>query len=100
MKRTYKRTSYREKARRQRRTLLIMVMAMVMAFGLGVFAVADDGIDFVTVTVSSGDTLWNLCAPYKPERMDLRDFIEKVKYENNMDTSEIFMGQELMIPVR
>ena len=100
MKRTYKRTSYREKARRQRRTLLIMVMAMIMAFGLGVFAVADDGIDFVTVTVSSGDTLWNLCAPYKPERMDLRDFIEKVKYENNMDSSEIFMGQELMIPVR
>ncbi|MBQ4516570.1 MAG: LysM peptidoglycan-binding domain-containing protein [Clostridia bacterium] len=100
MKRTYKRTSYREKARRQRRTLLIMVMAMIMAFGLGVFAVADDGIDFVTVTVSSGDTLWNLCAPYKPERMDLRDFIEKVKYENNMESSEIFMGQELMIPVR
>ena len=100
MKRTYKRTSYREKARRQRRTLLIMVMAMIMAFGLGVFAVADDGIDFVTVTVSSGDTLWNLCAQYKPERMDLRDFIEKVKYENNMESSEIFMGQELMIPVR
>ncbi len=100
MKRTYKRTSYREKARRQRRTLLIMVMAMIIAFSLGVFAVADDGIDFVTVTVSSGDTLWNLCAPYKPERMDLRDFIEKVKYENNMESSEIFMGQELMIPVR
>lgn len=100
MKRTHRRTNYREKARRQRRTLLIMIMAMLMAFGLGVFAVADDGIDSVTVTVATGDTLWDICAPYKPERMDIRDFIAKVKYENNMDTSEIFIGQELVIPLR
>ena len=86
---------------RQRRSLFILVMAMFLVFGgLGLFAIADDGIDSVTVTVASGDTLWELCEPYKPERMDLRDFIAKVKYENNLKNSELTPGQQIIIPLQ
>ena len=86
---------------RQRRSLFILVLAMFLVFGgLGLFAIADDGIDSVTVTVASGDTLWELCEPYKPERMDLRDFIAKVKYENNFKNSELTPGQQIISPLQ
>lgn len=86
---------------RQRRSLFILVMAIFLVFGgLGLFAIADDGIDSVTVTVESGDTLWELCEPHKPERMDLRDFIAKVKYENNLKNSELTPGQQIKIPLQ
>lgn len=86
---------------RQRRSLFILVMAIFLVFGgLGLFVIADDGIDSVTVTVASGDTLWELCEPYKPERMDLRDFIAKVKYENNLKNSELTPGQQIIIPLQ
>lgn len=85
----------------QRHSLFILVMAAFFIFGgLGLFAIADDGVDFVTVTVSSGDTLWELCEPYKPERMDLRDFIAKVKYKNKLKSSELTLGQQITIPLR
>ncbi|MBQ3226120.1 MAG: LysM peptidoglycan-binding domain-containing protein, partial [Clostridia bacterium] len=49
------------------------------------------------VTVASGDTLRNLCSPYKPSNMDIRDFIEKVRYENKLPNSELVVGQEIVI---
>ncbi len=101
MKRTRRRIHYKTRARRQRRCLFMIVMALFLMFGgIGLFALADDGITSVKVTVSGGDTLWNLCEPYKPENMDIRDFIAKVKYVNHMNTSELIVGQEFWIPVR
>ncbi len=101
MERRHRRINYKERAKRQRRDLLIMVITLFIAItSLGLFALADDGIDSVTVTVAGGDTLWDICTPYKPARMDIRDFIAKVKYENNLKTSELFIGQELVIPLK
>ena len=101
MERRHRRINYKLRAKRQRRDLLIMVMTLFIAItSLGLFALADDGIESVTVTVAGGDTLWDICTPYKPTRMDIRDFIAKVKYENNLKTSELFIGQELVISLK
>lgn len=100
MTKRHRRICYRERAKRQRRYLFMLLLVGILGFSLGMFALADDGIRSVTVTVSSGDTLWDLCEPYQPEKMDIRDFIAKVKYVNHLKTSELQIGQELVIPLR
>lgn len=54
---------------------------------------------FVTVTVNSGDTLWELGKAYKPESEDVRYFIYKIKKTNDIASNYIYPGQELKIPV-
>lgn len=101
MKKRHRRICYRDHARQQRRCLLLLCLVILFAFGsVGFFALADDGVESVTVTVSSGDTLWELCEPYTPEGMDLRDFIARVKYVNGLKSSELQIGQEFVIPLR
>lgn len=101
MERTHRRIYFNNRAKHQRRSLLIFLTVLMLTFGaLASFAVADDGIDSVTITVTSGDTLWDLCSPYKPSNMDIRDFIAKVRYENKLPNSELFVGQELVISLK
>lgn len=52
-----------------------------------------------SVAVANGDSLWSIAQRHKSEREDTRDFIERIKEINAMQTSEIFDGQELKIPV-
>ncbi len=99
MQRKKRRISYRVKAKNQRMKLYTLVAAIVLLFAASMGALADNGIHEVTVTAESGDTLWTLCEPYKPEKMDLRLFIEKVKYENHLQNACLSIGQEIVIPL-
>ena len=96
-----RRISFREKAKKQRRSLYMAVVAAALFFSiLSSWVLADNGIDSVTVTVDSGDTLWAVCSRYLPENTDIRDFIEKVKYINKLKSSNLSIGTELVIPTR
>lgn len=94
-----RRISYRAKAKHQRMKLYTLAAVIALLFTASLGALADNGIHEVTVTAESGDTLWTLCEPYKPEKMDLRLFIEKVKYENNLKNACLSIGQEIVIPL-
>ena len=45
-------------------------------------------------TVEAGDTLWSVCKTYKPEDMDLREYIFEVCKFNNC-TPKIRAGQKI-----
>lgn len=93
--------SFKEQAKNQRRSLYMLILcAAIFLSIISGWAIADNGIDNVKVIVDSGDTLWEICAPYAPENMDIRDFIEKVKYLNDLKSSNLEIGTELLIPVR
>ena len=54
--------------------------------------------------VSSGDTLWNIAQQQKNtnlyfEDKDIRSIIDEIKYTNNLNTSNLEIGQELNIPI-
>lgn len=49
--------------------------------------------------VIEGDTLWNIALKYKPSKYDVRDMVFKIKELNNMDTSYIFPGEIIKIPI-
>lgn len=56
------------------------------------------------IHVSSGDTLWNIAQEQKNtnlyfEDKDIRSIIDEIKYTNNLNTSNLEIGQELNIPI-
>ena len=53
-----------------------------------------------SVIVSPGDTLWNIAAEYKSEEQDIRGFIHKIAELNSLNTSELFEGQEIKVPIQ
>lgn len=54
---------------------------------------------FVEVEVSKGDTLWNMALEYMPQKYNIRKMIYEIKQFNNMDTSYIYPGQTVKVPI-
>lgn len=51
-----------------------------------------------TITIESGDTLWEIAHRYN-NGGDVRKVILEIKKANNMKSSEIFAGEELIVPL-
>ncbi len=97
MTRKNRRISYAKKAKQQRMNLYIVLTVVLILFAACLAPLADDGSHQITVIADSGDTLWSICEAYKPEKMDLRLFIDKVMYENDLSSSCLSIGQEIII---
>ena len=54
--------------------------------------------EYITVTVSKGDTLWNIAKQYNTYNEDIREKIDEIK-ELNKISSNIRVGQELKIKI-
>ena len=94
-----RRISYKKRAKQQRTNLYILLAALAILFICSLATLADSGIHEITLIADTGDTLWELCEPYCPEDMDLRLFIDKVKYENGLKNSCLTIGQEITVPI-
>lgn len=55
---------------------------------------------FKTVMVKGGDTLWNIAKCNYNDQGDIRKNIYEIKKINHLDSSEIFEGTQLLIPVK
>lgn len=54
-----------------------------------------------TVTVQSGDTVWNIAARYQASQEDIRDVVRAIRTVNGLNVnSQIQVGQELKIPAK
>lgn len=51
-----------------------------------------------TIVVDSGDTLWDIAREYNNSSGDIRKLIAEIKKINNLQSSVIFAGDELLIP--
>jgi LysM repeat protein len=57
--------------------------------------------EYLKITISDGDTLWNLSEEYADyHHLSRADFIEWVEQYNGISGERIYAGQELMIPVK
>ena len=95
-----RRISYAQKAKKQRMKLYTLLAVIVLLFTCSLAPLADDGIHEIVVTADAGDTLWDICKVYQPDDMDLRLFIDKVMYVNDLHSSALSIGQEIVIPLR
>lgn len=61
-------------------------------------------VSYKQIYISSGDTLWNI-AKYEKENnvyfedKDIRYIVDEIKYINNLNTSNLNIGDELNIPI-
>lgn len=75
--------------------MILMVMTITLLFATSAYGYKEP--TFEKVTVSQGDTLWDLAKEYGSKE-DIRSFIRDIKKANGMTTSMIYEGQELLIP--
>lgn len=85
----------------RRITALVVLAIGAWAFVAGQSASASNsstaGVEFTTITVLSGETLWQLAEEHAPGQ-DSRDWIAKVIDLNALDSVEIHPGQTLALP--
>ena len=81
--------------------LIIIIIALVM-FSImsmtGAYSVASVE-DFEEYWIKQGDTLWEIADKYAPDGYDTRRFIYDIKEHNEMETSMIYQGEKLLIPI-
>jgi Tfp pilus assembly protein FimV len=90
------------------RRVLLSLAALPLAVGIGIAALsggtalasgqASTAVDYDTVTVMPGDTLWSIAAEVAPEA-DPRDVIGEIESLNAIRGGSLMAGQELSIPL-
>ena len=56
--------------------------------------------EYSTIVVESGDTLWDIACENYGNDIDIRKMVSEIRKANGMNTSELSVGQVLLIPVR
>ncbi len=85
--------------------LIGIIIAIVLLFPKATLS-HNDGKqpNYETISVSQGDTLWSIASnqqennPYYIEK-DVRDIIKEIKKVNQLNNSELQIGQTIKVPV-
>ncbi|PFG38425.1 LysM domain-containing protein [Georgenia soli] len=83
-------------------TALALVLATAVSVGVGALVgVAVNpavGGETTTVTVGAGETLWSLASAVAEPGEDPRELVEHITTLNGLASSELAVGQELVVP--
>ncbi len=79
--------------------LVIVALMVALNGGQATASLGGSGVDFQYVTVASGQTLWQLAGELAPTA-DPREVIDQIVRLNQLESSDVFAGQELAIPVQ
>ena len=86
--------------RRVAMSIIAICMIMVSIFAVSaVSADADKAQSTCTITVCSGDTLWDIARSINTASMDVRNIVDDIIRLNKMTSSEIRIGTRLIVPV-
>ena len=55
--------------------------------------------DIFVMTVSAGDTLWEIASENNPRNMDVRDVIDDIIRLNRMTETNMSAGEKIIVPV-
>ena len=84
-------------------TISITIMLLIIIFSIsilfkGTYVESSSRTTYYAITVEPGDTLWSIAGKYNDEKADIRRFIYEISVLNNLETSELMAGQQLLIP--
>ena len=81
-------------------TLMILIMVALASSLMGYNDVSGDSkAEYVKVVVSNGDTLWTIAQRYNDGSKDIRAYIDEISKLNNIESWQIYAGQEISIPI-
>lgn len=79
---------------------LIFVLSLIFAKS----TLSHKEVEYVSISVTQGDTLWGIAEDLQStndyyKNKDIRYIISDIKSINNLESSNLYVDQELMIPV-
>lgn len=75
-------------------TIIVCIISFVMSMLTNVVFSASP-VEYETIIVAEGDTLWSIASSLEG---NVRENIYNIKEVNNLDSSMIYVGQELLVP--
>ncbi|MTI96596.1 MAG: LysM peptidoglycan-binding domain-containing protein [Firmicutes bacterium] len=89
----------RRRLRRRLRNLCLLVTCVFLILSLTTVLAqsSNNSTDYLTYTVQSGDTLWEIASEYRG-RTEIRRYIDLIRSHNDLGTSHIRPGQVLELP--
>ena len=87
----------------RRRIILVVFIICCILFNIQNTASSEAKVEYKTITVSSGDTLWSIAKTEQSENKyyadkDVREIVSNIKKVNNLQTSDLKIEQNLRIP--
>ena len=82
--------------------IMIIAIIFVLFNAIGSFTFGSKNIETKTIRVERKDTLWSIASEIciaSTSDLNVQNIIIEIKNINNLDSSEIFVGQELNIPI-
>ena len=78
----------------------LFVLSLICAKG----TLSHKEVEYTTIYVESGDTLWNIASDLQQDNnyyknKDIRYIIDNIKKINNLESSNLYIDQELKIPI-
>ncbi|MBR3888283.1 MAG: LysM peptidoglycan-binding domain-containing protein [Clostridia bacterium] len=75
-------------------TIIVCIISFVMSMLTNVVFSASP-IEYATIVVAEGETLWSIASSLEG---NVRENIYNIKEANNLTSSIIYVGQELLVP--
>jgi len=80
-------------------TFIFIISFLFLMMTLGNLNSYGDGeVEYIEVTVQSGDSLWKIAEEVTPEHRDLRETMFKIIKHNNLTSEIVYPGQLLEVP--
>lgn len=81
-------------------SILLLVVSCISALFLGLKSDVSDE-EYIKVTVSSGDTIWNLAYQYADDSdLSEKQFVNWVMKHNELSANDLYPGEKIILPVK
>ncbi len=80
--------------------LIVAGLLLYSGYVLGTAAAADEVYTTRTVTVYSGDTMWDIASRWAEDDEDVRAVIYRICEANGLQNTDLQPGQKIVVPVR
>ena len=76
-------------------TVILIFVGVNLTFGETVSK--NENVSYKEITISKGDTLWDISQKYKNDDESIKDYVNKIMEFNNMKSDRINAGQKLIV---
>ncbi len=81
-------------------TMIIITVILIFAgvnLTFGETVSKNENVSYKEITISKGDTLWDISQKYKNDDESIKDYVNKIMEFNNMKSDRINAGQKLIV---